>query len=159
MGLDRLWSISGSVALPAIATGTIIDHIGARLEPLKLDHLQRSDLHLEWRQGFVRFITHLDWELLGGIDSGAFVVRDNARLTYSLHFRHVLILCAVASIFAGLFQGTAPDATPIDGLRWGLFAMLALYGANYAVTIFQVRRFLRKAIDALSRDEGPSGVA
>ena len=147
MRLDGLWTVRGSVALPFEAVETVIAHIALRLERLKLDHIEQGVSHLTWRQGFIHFIAHLDWELLGGIDSGEIVVTDDARLSYRLCFRHVLSLCLMASIFAGLFVGTAPDATPMKGLQWALLAIFWLFGANYAVTVFQVRRFLRRTID------------
>ena len=151
-GVDRLWTLRGTIAVPPAAIG-ITTRVAGRLEKLRLDHIEQSEHHLAWRQGFVAFVFYRDWELLGGIDSGEITV-DEDRLTYCLRFSHVLLLCLTASIFAGLFVGSGPEATPADGLKWGLIAMAWLYGANYAVTIFQLRRFFHHTIDAAARAHG-----
>lgn len=155
MHADSLWTIRGSLPLPATAAAGVIAYVRATLAKREPTHVEQAPHRIAWRQEWRNFIAHRDWELLGGIDSGEIRI-DAMRLHYRLHLRHALLLCLVASIFFGLFIGS--DSGPAEGLKWGLIALAGLAGSNYIFTIVQVRRFLRQAIDAAA-SAAASGVA
>ena len=149
--IRALWTIQGSQALPPAARGRIIPHIAKGLANADLAHFHQDGHRLCWRQRFSPFAFRRDWDLMGGIDSGDVAIEADGRLRYAFGFSQVAGLCAVASIFAGLFMASDATSSVQAGILWGGIAMFWLFGTNYIVTFFQIRRMLKKAIETAAR--------
>lgn len=143
-GIASLWSIRGAIPVSPRATQAVIDRIAAALGPLDPSLIDRKEASIVWHQGLADFVLRKNWGLLGGVDSGAVRIADG-ELDYAVSFSHALLLCLVAAIFFGLYIGSG--SAPLDGLKWGVVALLWLTGTNYVWTAFQVRRFFRKALE------------